>query len=172
MPCGVEPVDRVHHADPERRLDLAGLARGQERVEPLERLDVAASGRCRQSLSDQSGDDPVHVLAGDFPPRPLAGHEEPVEHTGAVVHRRLSEPTRDLGRLERPQARVLEDHRIHRLPDDRDSDSATAKQTETVADHTAFFPASICRRYLTSRAQTLKIATRQNTHPGRSQRVR
>ena len=35
MPCGVEPVDRVHHADPERRLDLAGLARGQERVEPV-----------------------------------------------------------------------------------------------------------------------------------------
>src|SRR5215212_152782 len=100
MPCGVEPVDRVHHADPERRLDLAGLARGQERVEPLERLDIPASGRCRQSLSDQSADDP-------------------------------------------------------------DSDSTTTKQTETVTDHTAFFPASICRRYLTSRAQTLKVATRQ-----------
>ena len=114
MPCGVEPVDRVDHADPERRLDLAGLARGQERVETLERLDVAASGRRRQSLHDQPGDDPVDVLAGDLPRRPVTGHEEPIEHTGAVVHRRLGEPTRDLGRLERPQARVLEDHRIHR----------------------------------------------------------
>ena len=42
VPGRVELIDRVDQPDPERRLDLARLARDKERVEALERLPVCA----------------------------------------------------------------------------------------------------------------------------------
>src|SRR5665647_3519716 len=63
-----------------------------------------------------------------------------VEHPGAVVHRRLSEPTGRLGRLEGPDARVLERHRVHRRAQHRRGWRTAADQPQTLNDHAHLLP--------------------------------
>ena len=87
MTCGVELVDRVEHPDPEAGLDLAGLARRQEPVQALERLDIPSPRRRAQTLLDQPRDDTVDVLDGDLPRRATARRQKPVEHSLRPGHR-------------------------------------------------------------------------------------
>ena len=116
MPGRVELIDRVDQPDPERRLDLARLARDKERVETLERLHVTTPGRGGQPLGAQPRDHPVHVFPGHVPRRTAASGQEPFQDPGTVVHRGLAETARDLRRLERQQAAILERHGISGRP--------------------------------------------------------
>ena len=112
MPGRVELIHRVDQPDPEHCLDLARLARDKERVESLERLHVATAGRGGQPLGAQPRDNPVDVFPGHVPRRTAAGGQGPFQEPGTVVHRGLTEAARDLRRLEREQAAILERHRI------------------------------------------------------------
>ena len=117
MPRGIELIDRIGQADPERGLDRGRLARHQERVEVLEHLHIQPAGRGRQPLRGELADHPVHVLPGHLPGWPAASGQEPRQRARPVADRHLAESPRDLRDLESPQALLLKGHRVRRRPD-------------------------------------------------------
>lgn len=133
---GVELIHRIAQPDPERRLDLTRLACHQERVESLERLYVPTSGRGRQSLGGQPGDNPVDVIWCDFPGRTPTGGQEPFKRARAVGDAHPAEPAGDLGGLVAGQANLLESQRIdHRTDPGRRARRSTRHQTKPVPRH-------------------------------------
>jgi hypothetical protein len=138
MPGRVELIHRVDQPDPEHRLDLARLARDQERMESLERLHVATPGRSGEPLGAQPRDDPVHVFPGHVPRRTAASGQEPFQHPRTVVHRGLAEAARDLRRLERQQAAILEHHGISGR---RGAHRTARDQAQALSRHVHLLPA-------------------------------
>ena len=114
MAGGVELIDRVGQADPEARLDLGGLAGGQEREEPLERRHIPAPGAGRHPRRRELTDHPVDVLAGHLPGRAPARVEEPLQGAGAVADGHRAEPAGGLRGLVRLDAGRLISRRVRR----------------------------------------------------------
>jgi hypothetical protein len=112
MAGGVELIDRALQPDPEPRLDLGGLAGGQEPVEALERLHITAPGRGSQPAGGQR---PGHdVIRRDLPRWATQQREHPLQHPGVVLDRHRAEPARHPRRQVRLDALVLEPLRIRR----------------------------------------------------------
>ena len=114
MAGGVELIDRVGQPHPEARLDLGGLAGGQEREEPLERRYIPAPGARRHPGRRELTHDPVDVLAGHLPGRAPARVEEPFQGAGAVADGQRAEPAGGLRGLIRLDARRLINQRVRR----------------------------------------------------------
>jgi hypothetical protein len=135
VPGRVELIDRIDQPDPERRLDLARLARDKERVEALERLHVTPPGRGGQPLRAQPRDYPVHIFAGHVPGRPAARGQEPFQDRSPVVHRSPAETAGNLRRLECQQAAILERDRISGRPAGCGADAAAGHQAKSASRH-------------------------------------
>lgn len=116
MSRGVELIDRAGQPDPERGLDLDGLAGDQEAVKSPQRLHIAPPGRGRQTFSGHRADHPIHVVGGRLPHRLAQCGEHPLEHPAVVVDRHRAEPAHHPGGDERIQTLELEPHRVHRQP--------------------------------------------------------
>lgn len=113
VPRGVEFINRAYQPDPERGLDLGGLARLQEPVEALERLDVAPPRGGGQTLHGQVTHHAVNVFVLGFPGGAADQREHPSQHPGLVLDRHEAESAGDPRTLVGVDAIGLELLRIH-----------------------------------------------------------
>jgi hypothetical protein len=109
---GIELVEGVDEPGTEGHLDLGRLAGHEERVEALERVDVAPARRRRHGLGSQLADDSVDVLSRHLPGRPAAQGQHPFEHAVPVLDGDGAEAASDLRRHETVDACSLERLRI------------------------------------------------------------
>jgi hypothetical protein len=109
---GVELVDRAYQPNPERRLDLSGLANLQKPVEALEDLDILPPCRCRPAGHGQVAHDTVDVLGGRFPCRAPQCGQRPLQQPDVVVDGDLAETPSPPRRDECVDAFALELKRI------------------------------------------------------------
>ncbi len=157
MAGGIVLIHRADQPDPERRLDLDGLADLQEPVEALEYLQVIAAGRRRPARCRQVTHDPVDVPGGDLPRRAAERLQHPLQHADVVIDRAGREPPRGPRGNERLHAVRLEDHRVDR---NISRGEPALDETKPGLDHAhTFFAPANSRRHLEDQCLTMNTTS-------------